>query len=526
MRTRKEDMHELQELVRLHRMGRKPRDVARLLKMGPNRERRLRQAVAAAGLLEGDPHDLPEPEELRAATRSAPSAPPRQEVSSVSAWGDRIRAAADKGAGPTAIHQMLKQEEPEYTGSVSAVKRFYARLKRDRPVRPEDVAIRVQTAPGQYAQVDFGYAGELFDPRSGKLRKSWVFVMVLAYSRHLFAKIVFDQRTPTFLRLHAEAFAYFGGVVKATIPDNLKAAVIRAAFGVDTDDASLNRSYCELARHYGFQVDPTPPRDPRKKGTVESGVKYVKRNFLKPRDFVDVDDANRRLAAWTTEIAGVRNHGTTGRPPIEVFEEEERTALLPLPKRAYEAIEWKKAKVHPDSHLTFDGRFYSVPFRFIGERAWVRATATAITVYVDDERVAVHKREGCTPWETKDEHLPQERVAYRYRSGDYWLERAQRVGDPVRDLIVEVFNAEGVRSRLRTVQSIVTMLEGYPRDRACAAAARARLFGNHTYVGLKEILKKGLDFEPLQPAMFPPPTATRFARPSYEFRAVEADNVE
>ncbi len=156
------------------------------------------------------------------------------------------------------------------------------------------MAIRVETAPGEVAQVDFGYAGLRYDPERGVLRKCWVFVMTLGFSRDVFCDLVFDQKIGTWLELHVRAFEYFGGVPRVLIPDNLKAAVIRASFSVDSDPA-LNRSYRELARHYGFRIDPTPPRAPEKKGKVESSVKYVRRNFLDTWETVDVNEDRRQL---------------------------------------------------------------------------------------------------------------------------------------------------------------------------------------------------------------------------------------
>src|SRR5690606_12162928 len=208
--------------------------------------------------------------------------------------------------------------------------------------RPEDVAIPVETRAGEVAQVDFGYVGYLVDPQSGKLRKAWVFVMVLGFSRHMFARIVFDQSVRTWLRLHVEAFAALGGVVETVVPDNLKSAVIRAAFGVG-EGTSLNRSYRELARHYGFKIDPTPVYDPRKKGKVESSVKYVKGNFFRGQDGRPADELQGELDRWVREIAGTREHGTTGQRPLETFLAWEQPALLDLPGVAFEMVEWKEA---------------------------------------------------------------------------------------------------------------------------------------------------------------------------------------
>lgn len=114
------------------------------------------------------------------------------------------------------------------------------------------------------------------------LRKAWVFVMVLAFSRRLVTRIVFDPKIESWLRLHVEAFAELGGAPSTIVPDHLKAAVIRAAFGVD-GAASLNRSYRELARHYGIKIDPAPIDAPKKTGKVESSVKYAKSNFFEGR---------------------------------------------------------------------------------------------------------------------------------------------------------------------------------------------------------------------------------------------------
>ena len=195
-------------------------------------------------------------------------------------------------------------------------------------------------AAGEVAQVDFGFAGWRRDPDTGGQRKSWVFVMVLGYSRHMYAEVVFDQRVQTWLALHQRAFAALAGVVRTIVPDNLKAAVIRAAFGVG-DRVELNRSYRELARHYGFKIDPTPPYAPEKKGKVESGVKYVKRNCLKGRDGETLEQVNRVLVRWVAEIAGTRLHGTTGKQPLQEFDAIERAALLLLPNKPYEPVLWK-----------------------------------------------------------------------------------------------------------------------------------------------------------------------------------------
>jgi transposase len=492
------DMHKLQELVRLTRMGDGAREVARRLKMSPNTERRYRRALDKAGLLHGDPKQLPSLAELQKAIEAVlPVTIPEQWTSSVEQYEERIETMLDGGAMPKAIYDRLRLEDKEFSGSLSAIKRLCDRLKRQRGPQPEDVAIPVDTEPGQIAQVDFGYIGKLYDPAERRFRKAWVFVLVLGYSRHLFAKIAFDQKVETWIRLHMEAFAALGGVPAILVPDNLKAAVIRAAFGVDSETA-LNRSYRELARHYDFKIDPTPPCDPKKKGKVESSVKYVKGNFFRPRK--DIEDATvlqAQLDDWTVQIAGQRDHGTTHRRPLSVFCEVEAKALLPLPNVPYEIVTWRECKVHQDTHIMLDRALYSVPWAWIGQSVLARATAHAVAIYANNERVATHPRGRPGQRLTIEEHLPPHRRELRHRSRSYWEERADKMGEAVGRYVREVFDSDDVLYQLRTVQKIVTYLEQHPRDRAQAACLRASFFGSYTYGRIKRILTKALDKQSL-----------------------------
>lgn len=507
------DMHRLQEMVRLHRQSLGAREVARHLGMSPNTERIYRNALLAAGLLEGESDALPELGVLRAAVLAQrPVKVPPQQRSSIERFAERIHDMAKLGAEPKAIYDRLRLEDADFTGSLSAVKRVHARWKADQPVRAEDVAIPVVTVPGDVAQVDFGYVGYLHDPATGTRRKAWVLVMVLAHSRHIFAKIVFDQRQETWVQLHIDAFAWFGGVPRTVVPDNLKAAVIRAAFGVDRGDDGLNRTYRELARYYGFKVDPAPPRAPKKKGRVEAGVKYVCRSFFRPRDEEDAARLQADLDRWCMEIAGTRDHGTLHARPLDVFEAEEKPELLALPARAYQPVVWKHATVHQNSHLVFGRREYSVPWRWVGSKVWVRATPSTVEVHAGDERVATHERRG-TGRSTQDAHLPEHRRDLRYRSMDHWKERAALLGRPVRDYVDAILASEGVQSQLRVVQGVVTALEEVPLERAHAAAERARFFGTLTHVGLRDILLHGLDHQPLpKPVPAPPNRRPAFSR--------------
>ena len=134
------------------------------------------------------------------------------------------RMLREQGCTGQVIFERLR-ENHNFDGSYWSIIRFIRRLEEKEP----EAFIRMETAPGKQAQVDFGYAGKMFDPLIKKLRRAWGFMMTLSCSRHQFAKFVFDQKVETWLSLHREAFEFFGGVPKEIVLDNLKAAIVKAA---------------------------------------------------------------------------------------------------------------------------------------------------------------------------------------------------------------------------------------------------------------------------------------------------------
>lgn len=171
--------------------------------------------------------------------------------------------------------------------------------------------------------------------------------------------------------------------------------------------------------------------------------------------------------------------------------------MKPLPPIRFEIVVWKRAKVHPDSHVVFERRLYSVPFRWIGETVDIRAKGSSITIFANDERVATHSTRDAGARSTIDGHLPAEREPWRHRSQSYWQTRAAGLGKDVAALVDVIFASQNGLSKLRVVQSIVTHLTPFPEERRNAACRRAIEFGNLTFQGIKQVLLKGLDREPL-----------------------------
>ena len=211
---------------------------------------RYRSWAEQHGLLD---NPLPSLEDLQLLLSSSlPSSAPPQTVSSLEPFRDLVVQLHADGVEGSAILQRL--HERGYTGTLSSLYRF---LKRLEPHRSK-ATVRIERAPAQEAQVDFGYAGRLLDPDTLLPRKAWAFVMTLAWSRHQYVEFVFDQSLPTWIHLHRNAFRFFGGVPKRVVLDNLKAGITQACF----DDPHIQTSYRECAEHYGFLLAPCAPRTP------------------------------------------------------------------------------------------------------------------------------------------------------------------------------------------------------------------------------------------------------------------------
>jgi hypothetical protein len=149
----------------------------------------------------------------------------------------------------------------------------------------------------------------------------------------------------------------------------------------------------------------------------------------------------------------------------------------------------------------------------VRQSVWACATHASVVVYHDDEVVARHERRGASWRSTLDEHLPEERASLRHRRRDFWEERAAKIGDDVAAFVRGVFDSDDVLSQLRKVQAIVTHLEKFPPERAQAACKRASFYGATSYQAVRDILRRGLDLEPLPTSAAPPTTwSPRFAR--------------
>lgn len=479
-------MHEYRVALMRMRRGESDRVIAAARVMGRRRAADVRRVAEERGWLE-TAASLPDDAALAAVFETGRTERKRAAQAPVlEVHRERIGAWHGAGVQGTTIHAKLVRDHGVVC-HYSSVRRLLRALDATTP----RVTTILEFEPGDTAQVDFGAGVVIRDSRTGKDVKTWVFVMTLAWSRHQYAELVTDQSIETWLGCHRRAFEHFGGVPARILVDNLKAAIVRACY----HDPAVQRSYADYAIGYGFTIAPCPVRDPQKKGIVEAGVKYVRRGFLPLRDFADLVDANAQLADWVDTVAGRRTHGTTGEQPLARFHAVEAALLRTLPSSPPECAFWRRAKLHPDCHVTVDHVRYSAPWRLVGQTLDVRVSETTVRLYLEHEHKATHVRgRGPGARRTVDEHLPPDAVAYKQRDPVWCRHKADAVGPHCR-AVVERLLASPVLERLRAVQGIVGFAAraAIGPARLEAACRRALHFDNVGYGAIKTILDNELD---------------------------------
>lgn len=283
------------------------------------------------------------------------------------------------------LYQELRQQG--FTGSYETVKLAV------RPVRAQASLAgltqrRFETGPGEQAQVDWG---ELTVPMGEERRVVHVLVMTLGFSRRAYAEGFFNERIPNLLAAHENAFAYFGGCCQTLLYDRMRTVFVGKVKAADgTVHARFNDTFKAFADYWGFEPRLCRAYRPQTKGKVESGVKYLKRNFAPGRSFRDLEDFNAQLMDWLARVADVRVHGTTHEPPVQRFERERDALLKTAGHPSFLQAMVRQRVVASDWLIAVDANRYSVPFALIGKTVQVTREGGEIVVRHGTKEVARH----------------------------------------------------------------------------------------------------------------------------------------
>jgi transposase len=401
------------------------------------------------------------------------------------AWIHRERSRP--GVTLALLHLEYLEANPGGYQYTSFCDRYRAFLKR------RGLSMRQVHIAGDKMFVDYsGKKPHLVDPATGEVREVELFVAVLGASNYSYAEATYTQRVHDFVGSHVRAFAFFGGVARATVPDNLKSGVTRACFYEPT----IQRSYEHMATHYGTAVLPAHKGKPKHKAKVEVAVQVVQRWVLarlRDRVFHTLAALNEAIAQCMDDL-NRRRMRDYSKSRLELFEMHERAALLALPADRFEITEWKKATVNIDYHVAFGDRLYSVPHRYLSEEVWVCATASMVEIQHRGRRIALHPRHGAKRFSTVTEHMPSSHRQHAQWSPSRILSWASKLGPSTHALCAAILaDRPHPEQGFRSCLGILRLAKKYGDARVENACARCFAAHARSYRSVESVLKHGLD---------------------------------
>ncbi len=281
----------------------------------------------------------------------------------------------------TRIYEMIRDRG--YTGSVVMLRRVVARL---RPVHRE-AFLRLRTFPGEQGQVDWAHFGAVAIGRAR--RRLSCFVLTLSYSRALYLEFFFDQTLENFLRGHVRAFDSWSGCPRVILSDNLKSAVLER----HGDAVHFHPRLIELCAHYHFATRPCQVARGNQKGRVERTIQYIRHSFFAARRFTTLEDFNRQALLWRDEIAHRRPWpGDQSRTVEQIFEEEEKPRLLPLPVHSFDTDLVVPVRSRKTIYIRFDLNDYSIPHTAVGRALTLAASQDTVRILDGATEIARHRR--------------------------------------------------------------------------------------------------------------------------------------
>lgn len=357
-------------------------------------------------------------------------------------------------------------------------------------------SLRFDYEPADKLFIDYtGKTIPIVDPSSGEVTKAEVYVATLGYSQLTYVEAVASQQSEVFIAGTENCFYFFGGVPRVLIPDNLKSAVHKA----DNYEAEVNNRFLDFANHYGTTVLPARSRKPRDKAHVEKAVNIVYSRIFAPlRDqvFYSIKSLNEAIAP----LLEAHNNTHFQQRPIsrrELFEQEEKQLLGPLPAHRYEIKTVKEATVMKNGYIQLweDKHYYSVPYRFIGKKVKVIYSASEVSVFYNRERIAYHRRSTSKyTHSTVREHLASTNQFVSDWNPEKFISWAAAIAPAVKEYVEQILQAATYPEQAyRSCVGILSFEKKVGRPRLISAVERATYYGAFNYRTVKKILQCGLD---------------------------------
>ena len=362
--------------------------------------------------------------------------------------------------------------------------------------RVTKATMRIQHKPGDTMEVDWaGAALDIHDPVTSEVRKAYLFVAVLPCSCFTYAEACDDMKLENWISCHVHAYAYFGGVTRLLVPDNLKTGITKNT----RYETVLNRSYQEMAAYYGTAIVPARVRHPQDKSHAEGGVRFASTWILaalRSRKFFTVEEAQ---SAVTEKLEELNDRDFKKRPGSrrEAYLEEEKEFMQPLPGEPYEPAIWSPDLKVGNDYLVSDGmNKYSVPYDLIGEKVNLRLTPNTVEVFFRGSRVAIHVRSKAFRREpvVKPEHMPLEHRAYLSYNEKEFSDWANMIGHSTAAVVKYFLGGREPEQGYKYCASMTKLCDRYGSVRLENACKRLLSFSNTPSIRtLSTILKNGQD---------------------------------
>ena len=399
-----------------------------------------------------------------------------------------------KGVTLQLLHEEYCLQYPDTYYSYRQFCSLYSEWK-----KTKKLSLRQEHKGGDKTFID--YAGQtipiIIDRRKGTIQQAQIFVAILGASNYTYSEASFDQSSESWIGSHVRAFTYFGGVTSLIVPDNLKSGVSHAC----RYDPDLNPSYTSMINHYDTAVLPARPYRPKDKSKVENAVLVVERWILarlRHKVFYSLSELNDHIKILLEDLNNRPFKKMEGTRKT-LFEEVDKPALKPLPKRAFEYAKYYHRKLGLDYHVEFKEHFYSVPHSYVGRKVEIRITEHVIEVLCEGKRIASHPRKKLKGKTTLPDHMPKSHRKHVEWTKERSLEWSQEVGTSTSVLVKDLIKKKKHPDQaLRSCLGLYRLGKHFGQDRLEAACRRALYYEVSSYKNVAQILENNLDRETLE----------------------------
>ena len=408
-------------------------------------------------------------------------------------WADIHRELARKSVTLMLLWDEYKAQYPEgyqYSQFCDLYRAYAKKL---------DISMRQVHHAGEKLFVDYcGQTVPLIEKSTGEIHDCQIFVAVLGASNYTYGEATLTQGLSDWIGSHVRALEFIGGVPEILVPDNLLSGISKAC----RYEPGVNRTYQELAVHYGAAVIPARVRKPKDKAKVEAGVQLVQRWILaalRNRTFFSLAELNAAIRELLDKLNNRPFKKLSG-SRMSLFLAIDKPALRPLPAFAYEYAEWKiKKRPGIDYHVEINDHYYSVPYQLRNEYLDVRLTGSIVEAFFRNKRVASHIRSHAKGrYTTVADHMPKAHRDYAEWTPERVIRWASETGKSTADLVTAILAKKlHPQQGFRSCLGIISLVKRFGKDRVEAACKRALAIGGISFKSVKSILETGLDKNPL-----------------------------